>query len=95
MFAWRCAQRADALLSKQILNVFKRLELDGVARRVKEEHGGLFAGFAFEADVWLDDEFGAGGLQAVSQFVPLLHGEHDTEVTAGDVVAVHLGGLRH
>ena len=45
--------------------MFKRLELDGVAGRVEEEHGGLFAGFAIEADVWLDDEVGAGGLQAL------------------------------
>ena len=95
MFAWRCAQRADALLSKQILTMLKRLELDGVARRVKEEHGGLFAGFAFEADVRFDDEFGVRGLKALGEFVPLLHGEHDAEVTAGDVVAVHLGCLRH
>ena len=45
------------LLREQILTMFKRLELDGVARRVEEKHGGLFARFAFEADVWLDDEF--------------------------------------
>ena len=75
--------------------MLKRLELDGVTRRVEEEHGGLFARFAFEADVWLDDEFGVGGLQAVCQRLPLLHGEYDAEVAAGDVVAINLRGFRH
>ena len=43
--------------------MLKRLELNRIARRIEEEHGGLFAGFAFEADVWLDDEFRVRGLQ--------------------------------
>jgi hypothetical protein len=70
--------------------MFKRLELNSVAGRVEEEHGGLFAGFTFEADVRLDEEFGAGGLQALGEFVPLLPAEYDAEVAAGDVVAVDL-----
>ena len=36
-------------LREQIFNMFKRLELDGVARRVEEKHGGLVARLAFEA----------------------------------------------
>ena len=75
--------------------MLKRFELDGVTRRIEEEHGGLFARLAFEADVWLDDEFGARGLKALGEFVPLLHRQHDTEVAAGDVVTVDLGSLRH
>ena len=75
--------------------MLKRLELDGVAGGVEEEHGGLFAGFAFEANVRFDDEVGAGGLQAIGEFMPLLHGEHDAEVTTGDVVAVDLRRLCH
>jgi len=42
--------------------MLKRFEFNRVARRVKEEHGGLFAGFAFEADVWRDEEVGAAAL---------------------------------
>ena len=75
--------------------MLKRLELDGVAGGVEEEQGGLFAGFAFETDVWLDDEVGAGGLQTLGEFVPLLHGEHDAEMTAGNVVAVDLRRFGH
>ena len=75
--------------------MLKRLELNGVARWIKEEHRGLFARLALETDVRFDDEVGAGGLQALCEFVPLLHGEHDAEVTAGDVVAVDLARFCH
>ena len=75
--------------------MFKRLELNRVTLGVEEEHGGLFVGFAREADVWLDDEVSAGRLHAVCQFVPLFHGEHDAEVAAGEVVAVNLASFRH
>jgi hypothetical protein len=44
----RAQRDALSLLRKQILNVFERLELNGVARRFEEEHGGLLAWFAFE-----------------------------------------------
>ena len=83
------------LLREQILNMFKRLELNRVARWVKEEHSGLLARFAFEADMRFDDEFGFGGGEARGEVVPLLHREHDAEVAAGDVVAVDLGGFGH
>ena len=35
----------------------------------------MFAGFAFDADERFDDEFGRGGLQTPSEFVPLRFGE--------------------
>ena len=82
-----------ALLRKQRIHILKRLKFNRVAGRVEEEHGGLFAGFAFEADVRLDDEFGAGGLQAVGELVPLLHAEHNAEVAARDVVTVDVAGF--
>ena len=83
------------LLREQILNMLKRFELDGVARRVEEEHSRLFARFAFEADVRFDDEFGIGGGETRGELVPLLHGEHNAEVTARNIVAVDLGGFGH
>ena len=55
------------LLREQILTMFKRLELDSVARWIEEKHGGLLAGFAFEADVWLDDEVGTSGLHVIGE----------------------------
>ena len=86
---------ASSLLRKQRVHILKRLKFNRVAGRVEEEHGGLFAGFAFEADVWFDDELRAGGLQALGEFVPLLHAEHDAEVAAGDVVAVNVARFGH
>ena len=45
------AHLTATLLRKQILNMLKRLELNRVAGRVEEEHGGLLAWLALEADV--------------------------------------------
>ena len=50
--------------------MLKRPELDGVAGWVEEEHGGLFAGLALEANMRLDDEFGACGGEAIRKFAP-------------------------
>src|SRR5690606_25954064 len=43
---------------------------------------------ALEADVRFDDEFGAGGGEAVGQGLPVREREHHAEVGDGDVVAV-------
>src|SRR4029077_2443258 len=40
--------------------VGERLELEGVAGRVDQEHGRLLADLAGESGVWLDDELDAG-----------------------------------
>ena len=91
------------LLRKQILNMLKRFEFNGVAGRVEEKHGGLLAGFVFEADVGFDDEFGAGGLHAIGEFIPsrtrltptkLLHQRHPAlrdEVVANQWPSVAAG----
>ena len=71
----RPAHRNIGLLRKRILDKLRRVELNGATRRFESEQGGLFAGFAFEADVRFDDEFGLGGLQTPSEFVPLRFGE--------------------
>ena len=52
-------------------------------------------GFAFETDVWLDDEVGASSREAVGELVPLLHAEHDAEVATGYVIAIDFTGLCH
>ena len=51
-----------SLPGKQPTRISKGLELERVARGVEQEHGRLFADFADEADVGLDDEADAGGL---------------------------------
>ena len=71
----RPAHRAIGLLRKRILNKLIRLELNGATRWFESEQGGLFARFAFEADVRFDDEFGRGGVQTPSEFLPLRLGE--------------------
>ena len=71
----RPAHRNIGLLRKRILNKLRRLELNGATRWFESEQGGLFAGFTFEADVRFDDEFGLGGLQTASEFLPLRLGE--------------------
>ena len=71
----RPAHRNICLLRKRILNQLRRLELNGTTRWFESEPGGLFAGFTFEADERFDDEFGLGGLQTPSEFVPLRFGE--------------------
>src|SRR5690606_20922642 len=53
-----------------------------------EEHRRLLARLAFEADVRLDDELGAGGGQAIGEGLPVLEREDDAEVRDGDVAAV-------
>lgn len=45
----------------------KRLELQRIAGRVKQEQGGLFADLALETDIRLDDESDAGALQPLCQ----------------------------
>src|SRR5690606_42072265 len=47
------------LLGEEGIHVLERFEFQRVARRIEEEHGGLLAHFALEADVGLDDELGA------------------------------------
>ena len=71
----RPAHRNIGPLRKRILNQLRRLELNGATRWFESEQGGLFAGFAFEADVRFDDEFGRSGLQTPSEFLPLRFGE--------------------
>ena len=52
--------------------VGERLELQGVAGRVVEEHRPLLAGLAGEAHVRLDDEFGARGAQPLGESVEVV-----------------------
>jgi len=76
------------LLSEHLRHVGEGFELEGVSGRIVEEHGGLFADFALEADVGLDLEDLAGLFEAVGEGFPLVHGEDDAEVGDGDGVAV-------
>jgi hypothetical protein len=56
----------------------------------------LFADFALEADVRLDDKGDAGEAEAVGEGVPFVHGEDYAEVRDGNVVSVNgvVVGLR-
>src|SRR5690606_5211743 len=67
-------------------------ELEGVAGRVEQEQGRLFADFALEANVWFDDELHAGSLQPVRERSPGGGVEHGAEVAHGHGVAVDAVG---
>ena len=68
----------------------ERLELERVARRVAEKHGGLLADLPDEADPRLDDERYSRGAQTIRQRVPGLPREDDPEVPDRDRVPIHL-----
>src|SRR5690349_3102456 len=77
------------LFGEYLAHVAKRLEFQRIARRIEEEHGGLFTGLALEADMRLDDEAYAGGLETVGQRLPLVHGQDGAEMAHRHVVAIH------
>jgi hypothetical protein len=76
------------LLCKELADIGEGFEFEGIACGIEEEHGCLFADFAFEADVGLDDKSGSGVAETLGESFPLLHREDYTEVRDGDVVAV-------
>jgi len=88
----RCCRRQrgsrDRATAEELGEVGEGFELEGVAGGVEEEHGGLLADFALEADVGLDDEGDVGGLDAGGERLPGVHGEDDAEVGDGDGVSV-------
>lgn len=49
------------LFGEELSNILEGFKFQCIPRRVQEEHGSLFAGEAFEADIGLDDEFDAVG----------------------------------
>jgi hypothetical protein len=51
------------LFCEYLAHVAERLEFEGIAGRVQEEHGGLFAYFPLEANMRLNDEFRIGALE--------------------------------
>jgi uncharacterized protein with PQ loop repeat len=68
--------------------VGERLELQGVAGRVEQEHRPLLAGLPLETHVGLDDERGAGRAQPLGEFVEARDRQDQAEVRHRDVVAV-------
>jgi hypothetical protein len=76
-------------LCKQRFHALEGLELNGIAKRVQEEHRGLLAGLAFEADVGLDDELGANGFELGSKLLPLRQIHHQTEMPHRHAVAIN------
>ncbi|WP_456303100.1 hypothetical protein [Streptomyces mirabilis] len=73
--------------------VGERLELEGVARRIEEEHRPLLTGPALEAHVRLDDELGARLAQAVGELPELGDRQDQAEVRQRDVVGRPSTGL--
>lgn len=76
------------LFCEELADISEGLELQGITRRVEKEHGGLFADFALEANVWLDDEIDTSVVETLGESVPFFHRKNDTEVGNGNIVAV-------
>jgi hypothetical protein len=87
------ARGVGDLFGEELVEVGEGLELEGVAGGVEEEHGGLFAGLAFEAGVGFDDKFDIGRADAFGQLLPVGGGEDDAEVGDGDFMAVDWIGV--
>src|ERR1700693_6037171 len=81
------------LLCKQRSDMRECLEFQCIARRVQEEHSGLLADFALEADMRLDDEFDPGRREFVRCRLPLIHRQHDAEMPDRDRIAIYLTRL--
>jgi hypothetical protein len=82
------AVRFFSLLCEELREVGEGFELEGVAGRVEEEHGGLFTDLTFEASIGLNDEFDTCGADATGEGFPVGLGEDDAEVGDGDLMAV-------
>lgn len=76
------------LVGKKLRDVSEGFELQGIAGRVQEEHGGLLAYLTFKAGVRLDDEGDPGSAHARSEFFPFWRREDDAEVWDGNLMAV-------
>ena len=87
------ADDPTGLLGEELRHIGEGFELERVAGGVIEEHGGLFADFAFEADVGFDLEVDAGVTGAVGQGLPDGHLEDDAEVGNRDGVTVDRVGV--
>ena len=74
---------------EQPSKVAKRLELEGVAAGVAEEHGRLLAHLALEACARLDDELHPEASEPVGECGPLRGPQHDAAMWHGHAVAIH------
>ena len=72
-------------------DILERLELQRIAGWVEEEHGGLLAGLAAEANVRLDDELDTLREDALGEYFPVGHLENDSAV--GDRYPVAVDGI--
>ncbi len=77
------------LFCEKLFDVPEGFELEGIAGRVEEEHGCLFTGKAFEADIGFDDEFDGAGFQLAFEVMPFIPVEDDAIVRYGYIVTVN------
>ena len=81
------------LFCEKLADVLEGFELEGVAGWVEEEHGRLFAGQAFEADIRFDDKMDGTGLQPAFEVVPCVPVEDDAIVWHGYIVTINRIGV--
>lgn len=67
----------------------KALELQRITAGVADEQGGLFARLAGKADAGAHDEVVKLVFQSLRQDLPLIHGQHQSEMGHGYLMSVH------
>src|SRR5690606_14789940 len=87
------SRTSRALLGEQLAQILERLEFQGIAAGIEQEHGRLLAHLALEAHIGLDDELRTEGLQAFRQGFPLIPFQDDAEMRHRHVVSVHRIGV--
>ena len=76
------------LFCEKLTDILEGFELEGVAGRVEEEHGGLFAREVFEADIGFDDKFDPAGFEPAFQLVPVFPVQYYTIMRDGYVMTI-------
>src|SRR5271156_5185894 len=74
---------------EQLPEVAERLELEGVAAGVAQDHGLLLSRLALEARARLDDELNSQMSEPAGECGPLRRPQHDAAMGHGHAVSVH------
>ena len=73
---------------KQLRNVLKRLELQGISGWIKQKHRRLLARLALEPYIRFDDERDVGGSKSVGQRMPAVPRQYDTKMRNRNIMPI-------
>jgi len=78
-----------SVLREKLAEIGEGLHLDGIARRVAEEHRRLLARQPRKADLWLHSEANAITTNTLRQGFPVVHVKNNAEMRDRHVMTVH------